>query len=263
MKITLFSSNQPRHINLARELSRIAATVYFVSEVNTVFPGKMNDFYKKSDVMQEYFSNVITAERKVFGEITFLPINVRTLALKSGDLNMTSKAQLADALSSDVFVVFGASYIKGWLIDFLVEKNAFNIHMGLSPYYRGSSCNFWALYDENSAYVGATIHMLSKGLDSGDMLFHCVPSLEKHDTPFDFTMRSVAVAFKGLVGAIESEQIFSMSRIKQDKSREIRYTKNSEFTDLIAREFLDRRLDLHTQDFDYPNLLNPIFTDSV
>ena len=90
--------------------------------------------------MQEYFSNVITAERKVFGEITFLPSNVRTVALKSGDLNMTSKAQIADALSSDVFVVFGASYIKGWLIDFLVEKNAFNIHMGLSPYYRGSSC---------------------------------------------------------------------------------------------------------------------------
>ena len=147
-----------------------------------------------------------------------------------------------------------------WLIDFLVEKNAFNIHMGLSPYYRGTSCNFWALYDENPAYVGATIHMLSKGLDSGDMLFHCVPNLEKNDTPFDFTMRSVAVAFKGLVGAIEGEQIFSMSRIKQDKSQEIRYTKNSEFTDLIAKEFMDRKLDLHTQDFDYPNLLNPIFS---
>ena len=110
--------------------------------------------------------------------------------------------------------------------------------------------------------MGATIHMLSKGLDSGDMLFHCVPNLEKNDTPFDFTMRSVAVAHKGLVGAIEGEQIFCMSRIKQDKSQEIRYTKNSEFTDLIAREFLDRRLDLHTQDFDYPNLLNPIFSNS-
>jgi len=257
VKITLFSSNQPRHINLVRELSCIADSVYFVSEVNTVFPGKINDFFKKSDTMQEYFNNVIIAEQKAFGDITFLPTNVRTLAFKFGDLNMASREQLADALSSDVFVVFGASYIKGWLIDFLVEKNAFNIHMGLSPYYRGSSCNFWALYDENPAYVGATIHMLSKGLDSGEMLFHCVPNLERNDTPFDFTMRSVVVASKGLVEAIKGEQIFRMVRTKQDKSQEIRYTKNSEFTDLIAREFLDRRLNLHAQEFDYPNLLSP------
>lgn len=260
MKITLFSSNQPRHINLAKELSNIADTVYFVSEVNTVFPGQVSDFFKKSAIMQEYFNYVIQAERKVFGDIKFLPSNVRTLALKSNDLNMLSERQLSEALLADVFVVFGASYIKGWLIDFLVERNALNIHMGLSPYYRGSSCNFWALYDGNPAYVGATIHMLSKGLDSGDMLFHCVPKLEKNDSPFDFTMRSVAVAHKGLVGAIESQEIFSMSLIKQDKSKEICYTKNAEFTDAVAKDFLSRNLDMSAQKFEYPSLLNPVFS---
>ena len=45
MKITLFSSNQPRHLNLVRELSSAADTVYLVSEVSTVFPGKIGDFY--------------------------------------------------------------------------------------------------------------------------------------------------------------------------------------------------------------------------
>ena len=119
------------------------------------------------------------------------------------DLNSLDRNQLSDALQSDVYVVFGASYIKGWLIDFLVEHRAINIHMGLSPYYRGSSCNFWALYDNNPSYVGATIHLLSKGLDS-DMLFHCVPKLHSEDTPFDFTMRSVLVAQQGLVSAVNS-----------------------------------------------------------
>ena len=47
--------------------------------------------------------------------------------------------------------------------------------MGVSPYYRGTSCNFWAIYDDNPSYVGSTIHLLSKGLDSGDILFHCIP----------------------------------------------------------------------------------------
>ena len=259
MKITLFSSNQPRHLNLARELSSIADTVYFVSEVNTVFPGKIGDFFKKSETMQDYFQRVIDAERKIFGEIGFLPNNVKTLSMKSGDLNLVSTVQLSDALDSDVYIVFGASYIKGWLIDFLEDRGAFNIHMGISPYYRGSSCNFWALYDGNPSYIGATIHMLSKGLDSGNILFHCVPKLFKNDSLFDFMMRSVAVAHKGLVEAITNGEIFSMPKVKQDKTLEIRYTKNADFTDSVASEFLNKNIDIHSNDFKYPNLLNPLF----
>ena len=83
-----------------------------------------------------------------------------------GDLNHLKKADLKDFLESDIYVVFGSSYIKGFLVDFLIKRKAINIHMGLSPYYRGADCNFWALQDDNPHYVGATIHLLSKGLDS-------------------------------------------------------------------------------------------------
>ena len=260
MKITVFSSNQPRHISLARELSKIADEVFFISEVNTVFPGKIADFFKKTNVMQNYFDNVIKSEKKVFGDIGFLPANVRTISIKSGDLNLLIRDQLQEALQSDVYVVFGASYIKGWLIDFLVKNDALNIHMGISPYYRGSSCNFWALYDSNPSYVGATIHMLSKGLDSGDMLFHCLPKYIEGDTPFDFTMRSVVSAHFGLCQSIGDESIFSMERIIQDETKELRYTRNSDFTDDVADEFLSRKYSIDSQSLvNYPELLNPIF----
>lgn len=259
MKVTIFSSNQPRHLNLARLFSDICEEVFFVSEVNTVFPGQIDDFYKKSEIMQSYFLNVISSEKKIFGDIGFLPQNIRTLPIKSGDINRLDKSQLADALHSDVYVVFGADYIKGWLIDFLVEKRAINIHMGISPFYRGSSCNFWALYDNNPGYVGATIHLLSKGLDSGDMLFHCVPKLNPSDNPFDFTMRSVLVAQQGLVSSVNDKSVLSRPSVRQDKSQEIRYARNQEFNDEVAREFLERDLKLNTEEFVYPKLLNPIF----
>lgn len=259
MKITVFSSNQPRHLNLAKEFSKIADQVFFVSEVNTIFPGKVRDFYQKSDVMKTYFSNVISSEKKIFGEINFLPKNVRTLAIKSGDLINLNYSQLKDSLSSDIYVVFGASYIKGWLVDFLVEHRAINIHMGLSPYYRGSSCNFWALYDNNAEYVGATIHLLSKGLDSGDMLFHCIPKFVIGDSIFDFTMRSVWVAQESLTKTIKNETIFSFKNVQQNKKKEVRYTKNKEFTDEIVKEFLNREIHLENKDFNYPDLLNPQF----
>ncbi len=259
MKVTIFSSNQPRHLNLAKLFSKISNEVFFVSEVSTVFPGQVDDFFKKSKVMQSYFQNVINSEKNIFGDIGFLANNIRTLSIKSGDINRLDKSQLADALNSEVYVVFGADYIKGWLIDFLVEKRAINIHMGISPYYRGSSCNFWALNDNNPGYVGATIHYLSKGLDSGDMLFHCLPKLNPKDNPFDFTMRSVLIAQQGLVSAVDDKSIFSLPSIKQDKSHEVRYSRNEDFNDEVAKDFLERDLKLNSKRFVYPKLINAIY----
>ena len=259
MKITVFTSNQPRHIALAHRLSEVCDELYSVQECNTVFPGQVNDFFKKSDVMQTYFNNVIGAEKSLFGDISFSKSNVRTLSIKSGDLSKLDREALSSALDSDVYVIFGASYIQGWLIDFLVEQNAINIHMGLSPYYRGSSCNFWALYDGNPSFVGATIHKLSKGLDSGPMLYHCIPKYRTGDDPFVYTMRSVDVAQMSLVSRIANGQIFDMKPVEQDKSLEVRYTRNADFTDEVASEFLNQKLELGNVEFAYPPLLHPFF----
>ena len=73
MKITIFTSNQPRHISLIKSLASIADEVFAVQECNTVFPGQVEDFFKKSDVMQKYFANVMNAEKEVFGLPCFLP----------------------------------------------------------------------------------------------------------------------------------------------------------------------------------------------
>jgi len=263
MKITVFTSNQPRHLALVRRLSAISAQTYAVLECNTVFPGLVSDFFKKSDVMREYFQSVMRAEKALYGDVQFLPSNTRTLSIKSGDLNKLSYEALKDALSSDVYIVFGASYIKDWLVDFLVQHKAINIHMGVSPYYRGSSCNFWALYDEKPQYVGATIHLLSKGLDSGDMLFHALPKLNDED-PFLFTMKAVEAAQLSLAERISNETLFGIASVPQDKALEIRYTRNADFTDDVASNFLARGLNNQNLRDSYaasksPSLLSPFY----
>jgi len=241
MKITVFTSNQPRHLAFVRRLSAISTQTYAILECNTVFPGLVSDFFNKSDVMREYFQNVMRAEKTLYGDVQFLPSNTRTLSIKSGDLNRLSYEALKDALSSDVYIVFGASYIRDWLVDFLVQHKAINIHMGVSPYYRGSSCNFWALYDEKPQYVGATIHFLSKGLDSGDMLFHALPTLND-ENPFLFTMKAVEAAQLSLAERIGNRTLFGIASVPQDKALEIRYTRNADFTDDVASNFLARGL---------------------
>ena len=39
MKITVFTSNQPRHLYLIQQLVSICDEVYAIQEYNTVFPG--------------------------------------------------------------------------------------------------------------------------------------------------------------------------------------------------------------------------------
>ena len=117
MKITVFTSNQPRHLSLINDLAEIASEVHTVIESSTVFPGQIADFFKRTEIMQTYFRQVIEAEKKVFGTIRFLPHNVRSLNIKMGDLNLLDMQLLKPALSSDLYVVFGSSFIKGELIE--------------------------------------------------------------------------------------------------------------------------------------------------
>lgn len=239
MRITVFTSNQSRHTALIEALAGIADVVYAVQECNTVFPGRVADFFRKSEVMQRYFERVIAAETEVFGRPRFGPSNAVHLPLKLGDLSLLEMDALRPALESDVYVVFGASYIKGPLCDFLVERGAYNIHMGTSPYYRGNSTNFWALYDGRPDYVGATIHLLTRGLDSGPMLFHAFPPTEAID-PFLLGMRAVRAAQTALVERITTGEIQEFEPVPQDRSRQIRYTRSADFTNAVAREYLHR-----------------------
>jgi hypothetical protein len=235
MQVTIFTSNQPRHTALVEQIASIADHVYVVQECNTIFPGQVKDFFNRSDIMQEYFSHVIHAENTVFGSQTFSPSNTSTIALKMGDLNLTTKKLLEPALNSDIYIIFGSSFIKGELCDFLIEKKAINVHMGLSPFYRGSSCNFWALYDKKPEYVGATIHLLSKGLDSGEILFHSLPPMIETD-PFIFGMLAVKSAHDSLSQYLKKGENFDP--ITQNKLLEMRYTRNHDFTDNVAKSYL-------------------------
>ena len=82
MKVTIFTSNQPRHLNFARLLGSVADEVFCVSETRTLFAGEIPDLHLGSKVMVEYFSKVISSEKNIFGEVDLLPENVRVLPLR-------------------------------------------------------------------------------------------------------------------------------------------------------------------------------------
>lgn len=241
MRITLFTSNQPRHIALARTLSKVCDELFVLQETKTSFAGKRDAIHAASPSMDAYFGHVASAERASFPPNMYLPVNTRSMALFMGDLSFFPLETFGEALNADLFVVFGASYIRGPLADFLVERRCVNIHMGVSPYYRGSACNFWAMYDRRPEMVGATIHLLSRGLDSGPILFHAMPRVDTVDG-FVLGMRAVRAAHDGLAARIADGSLLEIEPVSQDRGLELRYTRSREFTDEVARSYLQEQM---------------------
>ena len=262
MKITLFTSNKSRHNYLINLLSEVSDELCVIQECGTIFPGILPGHYQTSPTMKKYFENVNNAQSQLFGNsyVNNKKKNIKILTMLSGDLNQCSMNLLSDFLKSDVYVVFGSSYIKGELVDFLVKQKAINIHAGVSPYYRGTDCNFWALYDDNPHLVGTTIHLLSKGLDSGPMLYHAMSNLKSN--PFEYTMSTVKSAFHSIAERIKDGSIFTIKPIVQDKIKEVRYSKKSEFSEELVKEYFEKKIDLNSKKFDNSLLKEPFFLNN-
>ena len=239
MTVTVFTRDSARHIALVNKLATITSAVHAVIESS---PPLVNA-PPKSPVMTEYFSRVQQAEDHIFGSGITLDSRVNTQLIAPGQLNQLTPQQLQAALETDYVVVFGSSYIKGWLADALIEKNAINLHMGISPQYRGSACNFWALFDNNPQFVGATIHRLAKSLDTGSVIQYVRPEFTGQNL-FHFSMQAVATGHDALAALILNNKLQTVIPEPQDPQFEIRYSKNADFTDEVAASFLKRVDDL-------------------
>ncbi|WP_435097343.1 formyltransferase family protein [Candidatus Pelagibacter bacterium nBUS_27] len=255
MKITLFTGDNLRHEYFISLLSKRFNEVYVIQEK---LPKTSGENYS-SKVIKSYFKRVNKSQKKIFGKslLKSKSQKLKRKLIKFGELSNIDLLSIDSYLKSDVYIVYGSSYIKGNLVDFLIRNRAINIHMGVSPYYRGTDCNFWALNDNNLHLVGSTIHLLSKGLDSGNILYHAMSNHKSNI--YDYSMSTVKSAFYSLVERISNKKIFDIKPTKQNKSKEIRYSKNKEFTSKVVRQFMKKKLDITNLNFINKLLTNPYF----
>ena len=228
MIITVFTANKLRHEYLIYKLSKSAEKLF-------VFQEEKRKKRKKGSYIIKYLKKVSEAEKKIFKSKKKLQANTKIIKLKNGDLGNVEIKKNLEFFQSDLYVVFGTSIIKGKLLNFLLKKKAINIHMGISPYYNGTDCNFWALFDNKPKLVGGTIQNLSAKLDQGKIITIVKSKYQKNI--FDFTMISVKLTIDKLASLIKNKSIFKKKRIKQNLNKNIRNTKSKEFTNEIVKKF--------------------------
>jgi folate-dependent phosphoribosylglycinamide formyltransferase PurN len=91
------------------------------------------------------------------------------LLISKGEVNDTNYVNQIIRLNPDLIIAYGCSIIKSELLD--VFKGRFiNIHLGLSPYYRGSATNYWPFVNNELPCIGVTFMQIDAGIDTGEII---------------------------------------------------------------------------------------------
>lgn len=228
MKIVVFTSSFLRHRYLIDKISKKFENVIYICEKKPYIRSK------ETKNKKEYFRKVKIVEKKIFKKIK-LKKNVKKINFIYGSLNFKKLSKINGFLKANKFLVFGSSFIKGELFSFLKRKKAINIHMGVMPYYRGTDCNFWAIYDKNFDKVGATLMLLSKKIDDGKVLSIFKMSRNIKNSFLNHSMKSCKLSIDSFVEYLINNKRYSFK--KTNKLNLIRLSKKKDFDDESIKYF--------------------------
>jgi folate-dependent phosphoribosylglycinamide formyltransferase PurN len=121
------------------------------------------------------------------------------------------------SLRPDFVVLYGTSIIKDPLLS-AYDGRMINIHLGLSPYYRGTGTNFWPLVDRCPECVGATIHLAVLKVDAGAILRQVRPDVQAGDGAHALGTKTIIAAVNALPSVIGRFAVGELEPQTQDLS---------------------------------------------
>jgi methionyl-tRNA formyltransferase len=192
----VLTSTMRRHQFVANTLAGGLDVVGVWQEEKSFEPMKYAASADDEAVISRHFAARDAAEEAYFSGDTVVRAPARRVP--PNGCNDAGEIDAMRGAAPDVVLVFGTSLLQQPLIDAFPGRIV-NIHLGLSPYYRGAGTNFWPLVNGEPEYCGATIHFLDAGVDSGPILAHVRPDIRSSDGPHDIGNRTITAAAQALV----------------------------------------------------------------
>tara|TARA_B110001454_G_scaffold68975_1_gene67331 strand:+ start:576 stop:1346 length:771 start_codon:yes stop_codon:yes gene_type:complete len=230
VKIVIFTSNGIRHKFFANFLSKQVDESLVISECNP------NDAVDKDDSkIGNHFKCRYETEKEIFVGNDFFKGKVIPIMYK--EVNLQYIFEIVKKFNPDLMIVFGSSIIKEPLLS--LKPNYFiNLHLGLSPYYRGSGTNFWPFVNNELEYVGSTILHLDPGVDTGDIITHVKPKFKETDNVHTIGCKVIKESVEKISIIIDKVKNGErLNRTKQWNIKNEKYYKNKDFTEEILNKY--------------------------
>ena len=200
--------NHTRHlffINIIQKKYPLAAAIIEKREnISPQIPDYINEIDRKNFV--RHFENRKMAEKKYFGNQS-IP-NCKTIEVEKNNLNSNITVDFVNSIKPDLVLIFGTNLIKDPLYSVL-PKHSINLHLGISPRYRGSATLFWPFYFMEPNYAGSTFHYIISEPDAGNIIHQTTPKLELKDGIHDVACKTVV---SSAMDVLELLRIFEEKR---------------------------------------------------
>jgi methionyl-tRNA formyltransferase len=104
-------------------------------------------------------------------------------------------------LQPDIIVVNGTRIISKKILQ-STHAIFVNMHVGITPWYRGSHGGYWALYNRDIENFGTSIHLIDTGVDTGAVIKQVFIKPDKADNFATYPILQVAVGIGALKEAL-------------------------------------------------------------
>jgi folate-dependent phosphoribosylglycinamide formyltransferase PurN len=258
MKVILFTGSHPRHLYMAKKLHQANLLSGLILEKREEFLPSPPNGIPQVDIENfiRHFRDRSDAEYRFFGKAESYDLDtIPTLSVSLQDLNSIATLEWVKDNEPDVVLTYGVHKISSEILGHFPEYS-WNIHGGLSPWYRGNITLFWPFYFLQPNWAGMTIHHLTAKLDAGPIIHHSVPKLAHGDGIHDVACKAVQQVSEDLVSILEMlqknikvEGVVQKSSgklfISQDwKPQHLRLIYNTFNNDIVDR-YLDGELGHH------------------
>lgn len=253
MKILLFTGSHPRHKYLANRLFEHQVVSGHVIEKRGEFVPEPPTYLDELD-RQNFIRHFADRDQ---AELSHFPIEketlntVPTLNVSKNDLNNIETIKWVKSQQFDLAISYGVHKLSDELLEAL-GGNAWNIHGGLSPWYKGNTTLFWPFYMLRPNWAGMTIHRLSSRLDAGEIVHHSVPQLAYGDGLHDVACKAVIQVANDLTKIITTLKLEEINYTPQKgngklwvgtdwQPQHLRFVYNTYNNDIVD-QFLDGKM---------------------
>jgi len=239
-RVVILTGDELRHryfrLRLAQE-ARFEVVLAVCEGTEKGLPARLAADPEASDLQRLHAAARDRAERDFFAEtVAQLPERAPRLAIPKGDVNRDEViARICDA-APDLLVCFGSSLVRGTLLERFAGR-FLNVHLGLSPWYRGSGTNIWPLIEGRPEMVGATFMQIDAGIDTGPILHQIRAELALGDSAHSIgnrLIRRMTATYAELITAFDRLELPPQPRA------EGRLCRNADFDAAACRVLYDR-----------------------